>query len=574
MIIFKTLRYKNILSTGNNFITVNLTDCTTNLLIGKNGEGKSTILDAITFVLYGKPFRKINKPQLINSVNNSDLMCEVTFETSSKQYLVKRGMKPNVFEIYENDKLINQDAASRDYQEFLENNILKMSYKTFTQIVVIGNATYMPFMKLTPNDRRQIVDNLLDIDIFSKMNVILKSRISETKENISNVAYKVDLSKEKMKMYNNLLLEGTSNIDKQIQNNNSEISRNTLQIDNKRKSIQKIQSEISQITVNESKIKSLNNKISEMTKFGATFKEKIKILKKEISFFEGTSSCPTCTQVIPEEFKESTLDVKKKEYDKYVDALSSCDSQIGSIRKDLDNIFSSMEEISKRNEIIKERTFEIDSLEKYIIKIQKQNSDLMAQKMQDMAKAKEEYSVLEEENVRLNAERDDLLNKQHLHSIAAILLKDDGIKTKIIRHYLPIMNKIINKYLHMMDFYVSFSLDENFNEVIKNKAKENFSYHSFSEGEKLRIDLAILFTWREIAKMKNAANTNILILDEIFDSSLDASGVDEFLKILNSNKEHTNTFVISHKTEFLVDKFERTYKFFKVNGFTKVAIDQ
>lgn len=573
MIIFKTLRYKNILSTGNNFITVNLTDCTTNLLIGKNGEGKSTILDAITFVLYGKPFRKINKPQLINSVNNSDLMCEVTFETGSKEYLVKRGMKPNVFEIYENNKLINQDAASRDYQEFLENNILKMSYKTFTQIVVIGNATYMPFMKLTPNDRRQIVDNLLDIDIFSKMNVILKSKISETKENMSNVAYEVDLSKEKMKMYNNILLEGTSNIDKQIENNNSEISRNNLQIDNKRKAIQKIQSEISQITVNESKIKSLNNKITEMTKFGATFKEKIKILKKEISFFEGTSACPTCTQVIPEDFKESTLDVKKKEYSKYVDTLSSCDTQIASIRKDLENILSSMEEISKRNELIKERTFEIDSLERYLIKIQKQNSDLMSQKMQDMAKAKEEYSVLEEEHNRLNAERDDLLNKQHLHSIAAILLKDDGIKTKIIRHYLPIMNKIINKYLHMMDFYVSFSLDENFNEVIKNKAKENFSYHSFSEGEKLRIDLAILFTWREIAKMKNAANTNILILDEIFDSSLDASGVDEFLKILNSNKEHTNTFVISHKTEFLVDKFERTYKFFKVNGFTKIAID-
>ena len=219
------------------------------------------------------------------------------------------------------------------------------------------------------------------------------------------------------------------------------------------------------------------------------------------------------------------------------------------------------------------RVIEIDSLERYLINIQKQNSDLMSQKMQDMAKAKEEYSVLEEEHNRLNAERDDLLNKQHLHSIAAILLKDDGIKTKIIRHYLPIMNKIINKYLHMMDFYVSFSLDENFNEVIKNKAKENFSYHSFSEGEKLRIDLAILFTWREIAKMKNAANTNILILDEIFDSSLDASGVDEFLKILNSNSEHTNIFVISHKTEFLVDKFERTYKFFKVNGFTKITID-
>ena len=534
----------------------------------------STILDAITFVLYGKPFRKINKPQLINSVNNSDLMCEVTFASGSKEYLVKRGIKPNIFEIFENSKLLNQDAASRDYQEFLENNILKMSYKTFTQIVVIGNATYMPFMKLNPNDRRQIVENLLDIDIFSKMNTLLKSLISETKESINNVNYKVDLSKEKMKMYNTLLSEGTSNIDKQIENNQAEINRNSLHIQTKRKMILSIQEDISKISVNELKVKTLNNKISELNKFSTTFKEKIKILNKDITFFEETSACPTCTQDIPEKFKETTLESKKKEKDKYTETLNSCNNQIEIIKKELEIIIATIEDISQKNHEIKERLLEIDSLEKYINKVQKQNDDLMRQKIQDMAKAKEDYSCLEEEANRLIVERDNLLNKQHLNSIATVLLKDDGIKTKIIRHYLPIMNKIINKYLHMMDFYVSFSLDENFNEVIKNKAKENFSYHSFSEGEKLRIDLAILFTWREIAKMKNAANTNILILDEIFDSSLDASGVDEFLKILNSNNEHTNTFVISHKTEFLVDKFERTYKFFKVNGFTKLSIEQ
>jgi DNA repair exonuclease SbcCD ATPase subunit len=561
------------LSTGNKFNEIDLDVAKTNLCIGKNGEGKSSFLDALTFGLYGKPFRKINKPQLINSTNNSDLLVEITFKINNSSFLVRRGMKPNIFEIYENDKIVNQDAISRDYQEYLENNILKMNYKTFTQIVVIGNATYMPFMKLSPADRRNIVENLLDIDIFSKMNGLLKGMLSKTKEDINNTSYKLDLSKEKMKIHNNLLTDSTSNIDKSIQDIEADISRSEIQLDSKKESVEAIQKEIDDIIINDSKMNSLNNKLTQLNGYSATFKEKIKNLKKEVIFFDTNEACPTCTQSIPESFKEENISSKTKELGKYNTALDSCVGEITTITKELEEIAKNLEEIRSKKTHISQKQFEIDSIKTYLTKLSKSLSDLHKKKTEDLKKIKEETDNIKSELDNLTKQRDEALNRQHLQSIAAVLLKDDGIKTKIIRHYLPLMNKIINKYLNLMDFYVSFTLDENFDEVIKNKAKESFSYHSFSEGEKLRIDLAILFAWREISKMKNAANTNLLILDEILDSSLDALGIDEFLKILSSNKETTNTFVISHKTEFLVDKFERILRFSKIKGFTKISVD-
>jgi DNA repair exonuclease SbcCD ATPase subunit len=573
MIIFNKIKYKNILSTGNKFNEIDLDVAKTNLCIGKNGEGKSSFLDALTFGLYGKPFRKINKPQLINSTNNSDLLVEITFKINNSSFLVRRGMKPNIFEIYENDKIVNQDAISRDYQEYLENNILKMNYKTFTQIVVIGNATYMPFMKLSPADRRNIVENLLDIDIFSKMNGLLKGMLSKTKEDINNTSYKLDLSKEKMKIHNNLLTDSTSNIDKSIQDIEADISRSEIQLDSKKESVEAIQKEIDDIIINDSKMNSLNNKLTQLNGYSATFKEKIKNLKKEVIFFDTNEACPTCTQTIPESFKEENISSKTKELGKYNTALDSCVGEITTITKELEEIAKNLEEIRSKKTHISQKQFEIDSIKTYLTKLSKSLSDLHKKKTEDLKKIKEETDNIKSELDNLTKQRDEALNRQHLQSIAAVLLKDDGIKTKIIRHYLPLMNKIINKYLNLMDFYVSFTLDENFDEVIKNKAKESFSYHSFSEGEKLRIDLAILFAWREISKMKNAANTNLLILDEILDSSLDALGIDEFLKILSSNKETTNTFVISHKTEFLVDKFERILRFSKIKGFTKISVD-
>lgn len=573
MILFGTIKYKNILSTGNKMNVIDLQSAKTNLFVGVNGQGKSTILDALTYVLYGKPFRKINKPQLINSTNNSDLLVEITFTENKNSYLIRRGMKPNIFEIFENDKLLNQDAITKDYQEFLETNILKMNYKTFTQIVVIGNATYMPFMKLSPADRRIIVENLLDIDIFSKMNGLLKTKISKTKEELTDTSYKLDLTKEKIKIHTNILSDSTSNLDKQIQDLELEIQRNELQLSVKEESVKILHSEIQDIIINDTKLSSLNNKLNQLTQYSATFKEKMKNLNKEISFFNTNDSCPTCTQTIPNSFKEQTVSIKNNDLTKYKTASNSCAVEIEDINRQIEDINKNLEEVKTKKTDITQREFEIESITKYIKKLTKQITDLRNKKTEDQNKIKEESRLIKTELDSLTNDRDALLNKQHLQSIAAILLKDDGIKTKIIRHYLPIMNKIINKYLQIMDFYVNFSLDENFNEVIKNKSKENFTYHSFSEGEKLRIDLAILFTWREISKMKNAANTNLLILDEVFDSSLDASGIDEFLKILSSNKETTNTFVISHKTEFLVDKFDKIYKFNKVNGFTKISID-
>jgi len=571
MLQFHKVKFKNFISTGNKFIELDLEGHSTNLVVGKNGHGKSQVLDSITYALFGKPFRKINLPQLINNINKADMVVEITFGTGGKEYRIVRGLKPKIFEIYEDGKLLNQNASSLDYQEVLEKQILKMNYKSFTQIVIIGHATYMPFMKLSPYDRRIIVENLLDIDIFSKMNVILKQRISATKEEIAGVSYNYDLTKEKIKIHNSNLQSSATTIESKIEKNLKDISATETQILVKKSQVDELQKEISDIQADEGRLKEIKDKISKFSEYQITFKNKIKTINKEIKFFEDNDNCSLCHQDIDTEFKTTFVSKKNEELQEFTLGVEKSNGKIKELEDELDNIIEQTEKISTSNNAISKKSLEIKYLEKEIARLQQENNELFEQKTSNLKSIEDEFMKLQKESESLSDERDSLLNQQHLQALAAVLLKDDGIKTKIIRNYLPTLNKMINKYLGMMDFFVNFNLSENFEEVIKIANRENFTYNSFSEGEKLRIDLAILFTWRELSKLKNSANCNLLILDEVFDSSLDASGIDDFLRIINTFGNKSNIFVISHKDEILIDRFENTIKFEKKNGFSKIV---
>lgn len=570
MITFYELRWKNFLSTGNNFNVIDLSQNKSNLILGSNGKGKSTILDAITFVLFNKPFRKINMPQLINTTNNRDCLVEIEFTINSNEYKVVRGIKPKIFEIWENGTMLQQNAAIKDCQEHLETHILKMNYKAFTQIVVIGNATYQPFMKLSPNDRRNIVETFLDIDIFTKMNTILKTRITETKEAINDVSYKYDLSKEKIKMAQTILSNSVESVESKIQANEEEINKKEVAISFKNKQIQDLNEEITQIVFNQEATGKMRDKISKLNEYLTTFKTKQKTASKEIQFLESNDSCSTCKQVIDPDFKETNLKEKKESLDKFDGAIKAAQSELTKANETLNSYLENLEEIKSKKTSIERTQVDLGYLMKDIERIQEENKRLLKEKRENIQKNKDEYDALVTENEQLSDQRDSLLSDQHLNSIAAVLLKDDGIKTKIIKYYLPMINKCINRFLNMMDFYINYTLDENFEEKIKHPARDTFSYNSFSEGEKLRVDLAILFTWREIAKAKNSISTNILIMDEVFDSSLDVAGTDDFLNIIQSMAEDTNIFIISHKDQ-MQDKFSNIIKFDKVNGFSKIV---
>ena len=570
MILFSKLRYRNFLSTGNNFTELDLTRSKTTLVVGHNGAGKSTMLDALSFALFGKPHRNINKPQLVNSINNKNCEVEVEFSIGSRTYRVLRGIKPQKFEIYVDGTMINQSSHAKEYQKILEQNILKLNHKSFHQIVVLGSSSFIPFMQLPSHHRRDVIEDLLDINVFSKMNQLLKEKQSLLKDNLKDVNYDLELAKDKMSLQEKYIKEVKALSDDQIEDKETQIflsedSINELQQENSVAS-----DKIEKLTLGlEENLKTQNDKKQSLLHYKAEFSTKIQALVKESRFYEDNSTCPTCSQEIDADLKESKLSEAKdkaselnkalegiaKESATVEDKLAKLNDAAGSIRELTASISGNNKEITRLQTLVK-------SLNDAITKIRGNDGDV---------------AVAEAELLKLKTEREGLFERRleinenvNYNAVILEMLKDTGIKTKIIKQYLPVINQLTNQYLQTLDFFVHFNLDESFTETIRSRHRDNFSYDSFSEGEKQRIDLALLFTWRQIAKMKNSVATNLLILDETFDSSLDHDGVGNLMKILYSLGEGTNVFVISHKGEILDDKFESKMEFIKDKNFSRV----
>ena len=569
MIIFKKVSWKNFLSTGDSPTTVLLDRSSTTLIIGENGSGKSTILDALTFALFGKPFRNINKSQLVNTINEKGLLVEIDFSIGNKNFTVRRGIKPNKFEILQEGKLIDQLANNRDYQDYLEKVILKLNYKSFTQIVVLGNSSFEPFMQLKQSDRRTIVEDLLDIQIFSSMNGILKSKNSELKNDMGTLEIEKSLYKQKIEVqedYIKRLKEDSQSIISQKEKEIKQFESNRKTATNTMVALNTEIGTLGQRMINENSVK---KKSSDYEKVQSQIELKLHNAEKELSFYQTTSTCSTCKQVIDDEFKkERVIDISKKIDDKK-DGLDKLQTEIDTLEETLKEYREIGKSIVEKNKELVVVQSKIDSFGDNIERAQKEINTLKNKKKEDSSVEKE-LKILKENLEQSLKDYSELSDRKKLHEYAHELLRDSGIKTKIIRQYVPIINKYVNKYLNELDFLINFSIDENFNETIQSQYRDEFSYYSFSEGEKMRIDLALLFTWRMVAKLKNSVNTNLLILDEVFDSSLDAEGTDSFLKIINTLDANTNVFVISHKGEILFDKFISTIKFAKEKQFSKI----
>ena len=531
MIHFKKIRWKNFLSTGNAFTEVQLDRTKSTLIIGDNGAGKSTILDALTFVLFGKPFRAVNKSQLINSVNQNGTEVEVEFSIGSKQYLVKRGIKKNFFEIYQDSKMLNQDASVRDYQEYLEKTILKLNYKSFTQIVILGSSSFVPFMQLKANDRRTIIEDLLDIEIFSVMNQLLKVRVAQNKEDMGTVDIALGLSKGEKENVEFLIEKLKQNKSSQIEANKRDIEKHEKAITDYRDSIDKILDKNKKLNDSIADEKGVRKEVTKLLDYQKGIEKGILKCEEDIEFYEKTETCDTCKQKISEDHRENMIE----EFHGKMHELSGGLMQLGKKLKVQEDRIEEIEKVSEEyDRNLKEQmnmNSHISACEQYIKKVSTQITDISNME-DDIELQKSELEEVKKDIRIYTNEKEELSQKKYLYEIAGSLLKDGGIKAKIIKQYLPIINKYINVHLGKMDFYVSFELDEGFAETIKSRHRDEFTYDSFSEGEKMRIDLALLFTWRAIAKLKNSVNTNLLILDEVFDSSLDTAGTDEFLKIL------------------------------------------
>jgi len=569
MINFKKIRYKNFLSTGNLFNEIDFQKNNTNLIVGTNGSGKSTMLDALTFVLFNKPFRKINKPQLINTANERDCLVEIEFSVNSKNYLVRRGIKPNIFDIEVDGNIIHKESDDRANQRILEQNILKVNYKSFTQIVILGSSTFVPFMQLSTTNRREVIEDLLDIRIFSSMSVLVKEKIKNKKDQIKSLSLKKETLKDKIKMQKEFIEELENRGNANINANREKIANLNIEVDDYILLNQKLEDDIKILQIDMDKLQGAGNNLTKLNNLKGKMAQKASTITKEHKFFTENTVCPTCTQEIEEEFRLNRIS----------------DAQIKA--KELRNGY---EELEKKIKNEKEREHQFNLLSKETTRLThaiSQNNTRISLNQRQIRDFEHEIQTITNQLQNRNTEHEKLETfndslqktieylsdkKQEIiyYDFAYSLLKDDGVKTKIINKYLPFINQQVNRYLQMMDFFINFKLDEEFDETVESPIHENFSYSSFSEGEKMRIDLALLFTWREVARLKNSVNTNLLIMDEVFDSSLDGFGTEEFLKIIRYVIKDANIFVISHKSD-LHDKFESVIKFDKVKGFSRMV---
>ena len=570
MIIFKEVRYKNLLSSGNKFTTIKLNDAQSTLILGENGAGKSTLLDALCYALYGRGFRNLKRDLLINSINTKELVVELDFSIGNKDYKLIRGAKPNKFEIWCNDILLNQDASVRDYQEHLENNILKMSYRSFTQVAILGSANFTPFMQLRAKDRRKLVEDLLDITIFTTMMQLLRKRKSNHQLDLKENQHEIAILEERINGLNSQLDALRENRDEKIYKFESTISQTQTNID-------KLLGEVDEKTKNvveKTRLITDKNTTEDRLKQTTDLESQLERARKkaiaDIKFYEDNDNCPTCKQDLTGEHKEKCIQEKNQKVAEIKEAVSTLDNQIEELHDRIQTINTVQSEIDEIQREIGLSQTEIVSNQKYISKLQKE-IEALEEEQEGNSDAHEQVLKAEDDLHTLTKKKQHLADNGHYLEIATLLLRDQGVKEKIIKQYVPIMNKLINKFLAQLEFYVGFELDEAFEETIKSRFRDVFKYENFSQGEKMRIDLALLFTWRAVARMKNSVNTNLLILDEVFDSSLDASGTDEFMKMLNTLTEKTNAFIISHKGDILYDKFEHVIRFEKYKNFSRIA---
>lgn len=571
MIIFNSLRWRNFLSTGSQFTEIRLDRSSSTLVVGENGSGKSTMLDAICFGLFGKPFRNINKPQLLNSINKKQMEVQIEFTIGTKSYKVVRGIKPNIFEIYCNGDLVDQDAAMRDTQKYLEDSILKLNYKSFTQIVILGSASFTPFMQLPPGTRREIIEDLLDIQIFTTMNQVLKDKQNELKDALKNAENQLEVLKQKATLQKEYVETLETNREKRVDEILGRISEGEQKISNLTNLTNSLEGEKEAQELARSSLGDLSLKQKKLEQFKTKFSTQLRELQKEVDFYNETDECPTCRQGIAHDHKETIVSSRQEK----IEELSTGMEKLQSEFKKLDVLVAkdaeTSNEIAKLNTAILGHNNEIIVQQRIIQALNLELSDITS-KTGDIDEERAKLKLYAKDVMTQNATRAKLNEEKHYMDAVSTLLKDTGIKTKIIRQYLPVINKLVNKYLQAMDFFVQFNLDEKFDETIKSRHRDAFSYSSFSEGEKQRIDLALLFTWRTIAKMKNSVATNLLILDEVFDSSLDNSGTDYVMSLLDTLGPETNCFVISHKGDTLFDKFRSQIKFEKKNNYSEMVV--